>query len=673
LSNNEQQPLRVSRSFSRILLEFLGSMNLAITLLVAVAIASVIGTVLQQNEPYNNYIMKFGPFWFGVFRDLSLFDIYGAPWFMVLLGFLLASTSVCVYRNTPTIIKDMRHFRLDVQTKSLRGFKHQDEWQMAGAPAVAAGQLGGRLKELGYRTRIKQRGDEVMLAAMKGSVSRLGYLLSHVAIVVICIGGLIDGNLPLKLAEMRGDIKIETRDLPVSEVPPESVLPADNSSFRGSVNIPEGSRANFIFLGLRDGYLVQKLPFSVELVDFRIEHYPSGMPKSFESTLIIHDDELKAPMKKDISVNHPLIYKGYAIYQASFADGGSKLGLKAWSLDLPLREPLDINTEVNSQVKLTTPRGDYNLEITDFKMFNIFPLPENDPSGKKFQNYGPSVIFKLRAANGEAREYVNYMAPVPVDGRPFFLSGMRTSEAEPYRFLHIPVDAAGGVERFMRFLALAHDQEKVRAIARKQAESELGIAPGNEMYQPFTESMVGLVKTFVDDGIDAIVAQTEKNVPEDKRQEALSSYVKIIQGVLGNLYVELLRGEGVDIKAGISDADAAYFDDAINAFSLLGPYGAPMYIKLQDFQQIQASGLQITKAPGQNIVYLGCVMLMLGVFFMFYLHHRRLWLLISPHNEGSSVLFAAAGHRERTDFDREFKFLQHDLRRRSGAILSRIQ
>ena len=243
------------------------------------------------------------------------------------------------------------------------------------------------------------------------------------------------------------------------------------------MNIPEGARANFLFLGLRDGYLVQKLPFSIELEDFRIEHYPSGMPKSFESTILIHDKDLKEPLKKDISVNHPLIYKGLAIYQASFSDGGSELKLKAWSLDMPLREPLDIDTKVSSQLKLTTPRGDYNLEISDFKMFNIFPLPDNDPSGKKFQNYGPSVIFKLRAANGEAREYVNYMAPVIVDGRPFFLSGMRASQAEDYRFLHIPVDANGGVERFMRFLALARDEDRVKAVARRQAETELGITP----------------------------------------------------------------------------------------------------------------------------------------------------------------------------------------------------
>jgi cytochrome c biogenesis protein len=175
------------------------------------------------------------------------------------------------------------------------------------------------------------------------------------------------------------------------------------------------------------------------------------------------------------------------------------------------------------------------------------------------------------------------------------------------------------------------------------------------------------VHTFVNNGIDAIVAQTEQSVPKEKRQEALSSYIKIIQGVLGNVYLELLSQEGVDTSAGVSQKDAGYFDDAINAFSLLGPYGSPLYLKMDDFQQIQASGLQITKAPGQNIVYLGCVMLMLGVFFMFYLHHRRVWLLVRKDGEGTAVLLAATGHRERSNFDDEFDFLRQDLRRLSGA------
>ncbi|MCW8918714.1 MAG: cytochrome c biogenesis protein ResB [Gammaproteobacteria bacterium] len=669
MSQTEKTGRRQRRS-GAVLLEFLGSMNLAITLLVAIAIASVVGTVLQQNEPYNNYIMKFGPFWFEVFKSLGLFDIYAAPWFLLLLGFLLISTSVCVYRNTPAIIRDMRHFRLGVQEKSLRAFHHRDEWRSPDPAAPLADTLAKRLRRHGYRVRHRQFEGYQMVAAMRGGTSRLGYILSHLSIVVICIGGLLDGNLPLRLAEWRGELKVETRDLAVSQIPPESTLGTDNSSFRGSVTIPEGSRADFVFLGMRDGYLLQKLPFTVALEAFRIEHYPSGMPKSFESDLVIIDEARGEPLRKTIAVNHPWVYKGYAIYQSSFSDGGSRLQLQAWPLDRPATEPLRIDAVVNESSRLSTPRGEYGLEIIDFKPFNVFPVEE--AGSKKFNNYGPSVVFKLRAANGEAREYVNYQMPLMVEGRPFLLSGMRATPAEEYRYLHIPLDSDGGIKRFLRFLALAQEKGRISQVAHQQALNELGLTEADPLYRDFTSSMSSLVGLFVEHGIDALVELAEKNVPEEKRNEALSSYIKVVQGVLGTLYVELLREEGVDVAAGIDEQQALYFDEVLNAFSLLGPYGSPLLLRLQQYEHVEASGLQITRAPGQNIVYLGCVMLMAGVFFMFYLHHRRLWLRIEEREGQTHILFAAAAHRERGDFDSEFARLRGDLRHSSSAVLSRI-
>jgi len=123
----------------------------------------------------------------------------------------------------------------------------------------------------------------------------LGYIFSHVAIIVICIGGLLDGNLPLKIAEMRGKIAVETRRIPVSEIPAISTLADDNLSFRANVDIAEGGQADLAFIDYKDGYLLQKLPFTVQVEDFRIEHYPSGQPKSFESDLAIIDPNCPSP------------------------------------------------------------------------------------------------------------------------------------------------------------------------------------------------------------------------------------------------------------------------------------------------------------------------------------------------------------------------------------------
>jgi hypothetical protein len=53
---------------ARAVYDLLSSMRFAVSLLTVLAIASVVGTVLKQAEPYANYISQFGPFWFPVFE-----------------------------------------------------------------------------------------------------------------------------------------------------------------------------------------------------------------------------------------------------------------------------------------------------------------------------------------------------------------------------------------------------------------------------------------------------------------------------------------------------------------------------------------------------------------------------------------------------------------------------
>lgn len=662
--NTKAQTPRSQRSTGAIVLEFLGSMNLAITLLVVIAVASVIGTVLKQSQPSQDYVIKFGPFWSHVFHEMGLFSIYSSAWFLTLMAFLVVSITVCVWRNMPQMVREMRQFRLDAQEKSLRGFHLNDEWTVAAAPAEAMKRAAAYFSNRGYRVRHREGDDHLMLAGMKGAVGRWGYLLSHMAIVVICVGGLADGNIPRKIETLTGKLKVETRDLPVHQVPAASTLPPTDPSFRGDVSIPEGSSANFVFLNMGDGYLLQKLPFTIAVKKFHIEHYPTGQPKSFVSDLVIYDDGNKAakPLNTSIEVNHPLHYKGYTIYQASFSDGGSKLDLKLWPLN-GSTQALDLHGTVNHDIKLKTAEGPLTVEFTNFKMFNVFPV-QNDPTGKRVRNYGPSVIFKVRDATGAAKEYTNFQLPIKVGGRYYYLSGVRNSPAEPYMYLHIPLDANMSIKQFLRFEQAALDSAKVRkVVAAQTAESlaKIGKADDTAMKNKIVGSVTDLVSVFMHKGIDGVTKEVAARVPKKKRADVLSSYVKVLQGTLGGVYVDLLRQEGVDLSKGITQQQSNFFDDSLNAFSLLGGYGSPFYLQLTNFHQIQASGLEVTRDPGKNIVYLGCLMLVAGVFLMFYIHHRRIWLRVASEGEGSRLLFAGSGNRDRTGFTAEFEALRNDL------------
>lgn len=662
------------KSAGRILLEFLGSMNLAITLLVAVAVASVIGTVLQQNEPYSDYLIKFGPFWFEVFASLGLYDVYSAGWFLGIMAFLVVSTSVCVWRHLPVVAREVTRYREHVRESSLTALRNHRRWRLDAsgedAVLVARGLLEGR----GYRVRTRQRGETTVVAAMKGRANRLGYLFTHIAVVVIAVGALADGNLPLKLRELTGDLEIETRNIPVSQVPEASRLPVGSGSIRGSVTIPEGSAAGVVFLQLRDGYVVQDLPFDIEVEDFRIRHYASGQPRSFESDLVIRDPDLEEPVRKTISVNDPLTHEGYTIYQASFSDGGSLLEMTGWALDGSGRR-LDVEGRVFDSLRLEVGGAERTLELEDFELFNVRGDPRADPrsvervgSERQFQNVGPSFTYRLRRPSGEAREFHNYMSPVEVDGRWYYLSGVRGAEGDAFRYLHLPADDERSLERFMAFHQRLHDADAVRAASRRAADRLLqgmGVAD---------ESLADRVAGTADDMIGELLSGgfgdvrdgLEERVAGAERADMLLEFSRaVLQRTLFEVYREVLAAEEDRRLAEIQtdSGQRAFFEDAVDAVSALAEYGAPVLLELEDFEHRQATGLQVTRAPGKNVVYAGCGLLVIGIFLLFYVAHRRVWALVTPREDHTELLMGGVSPRRPEGFDTEFAELGEGVER----------
>ena len=68
---------------------------------------------------------------------------------------------------------------------------------------------------------------------------------------------------------------------------------------------------------------------------------------------------------------------------------------------------------------------------------------------------------------------------------------------------------------------------------------------------------------------------------------------------------------------------------AMDAYTGLTEYPAPMLLQLESFTEVRSSGLQMTRSPGAFLVYLGSVLLVLGTVFMFYIREKRAWLLFS--------------------------------------------
>ncbi len=676
MTSQAQTARKRRRSLSSRLYTWLTSMNLAIALLSILAIASVIGTVLQQNQPFNDYLIEFGPFWFEVFMALKLNDVYSAGWFVAILLFLLASTSACLIRNTPGFLRDIKSFKLNAQDKSLRAFAHSRQYESDLPAATIVERTQGLFKYLGYTARVKERDGETLVAARKGGMNRIGYILTHLGMVVILVGGLLDSKMYLKALNTLGVVEVETRDLPVSQVPQESHLPPGSlAGFRGSVNIPEGKWGDVAFIGLKDGYVVQNLPFKIEVEDFHIDYYDTGMPKSFNSDLKVTDKDTGEVIEETIRVNHPLKYQGYNIFQSSFGDGGTELEFDAWQLFGTAGTKQALEGKVNQERTFEFNGEKYTLEFSDFSLFNVNPT-EGPDGNRENTNFGPSVTFRLRDAAGQAVEYENYFLPVEFDGTRYFLSGVTREVGAQQQFLFIPADRNGSLDTFMAFYATLKDSDEITRIAADLVAQTPQGGQGGAAQSAAARSIADMVGTFVEQGFSALGEQVdrqlaERDMPPEMADQARESSFRVVQSVLMRAYMETLQSQGVEE---FGERDEAFFENALDVITVIPNYGSPIFVAPTSFNHIQSTGLEVTRSPGMFWVYLGSLMLTMGIFMLFYIHYRRLWVLIKPagvnDDVGSArhrVVVAGTDARKNIDFDQAFAQFSDELQRQTGS------
>jgi len=696
-------------------LELVSSMRFAISLLSIIAIASMIGTVMKQNEAMPNYVNQFGPFWFEVFHKLGLYAIYSAWWFLLILTFLITSTALCIARNGPKMIKDMRSWRENVREVSLRNFHHKAEWRAALPRAELARQSAARLVHAGYSVKIVEKNQATLVAARKGAANKFGYIFAHSSIIIILLGGMLDSDLPIRFQQwFLGKTPFAGSGV-IANIPVQHRLGLGNPTFRGNTMIPEGQSSDTAIIPQASGVLVQDLPFTILLKKFTIDFYSTGMPKLFASDVVIRDHETGKTFPATIEVNKPLIYKGVALYQSSFEDGGSKLKLTGFPMAGTDQKSFALAGEVGAATELKRGGEQYSVEWSGFRPFNVENMGGTDvravakgqslnaqfsasldkhsgsaaknANNKDLKNVGPSVQYKLRDKTGQAREFQNYMQPVTIDGAQLFLAGMRVSPSDPFSFLRIPADDAHSVREWMRLrAALADPALRALAAARYAQQAIPANASRNvsnnvsnnvssnapSLSAQLKESSEKTLGIFAGDGkLGGFMAVSEfisaLKVPEAEQRNAANIFLKMLNGTLWELWQVARARDGLDPVAP-DERHARFMQLATNALSDSFFYGAPVYLQLDEFVEVKASVLQVSRSPGKNIVYLGCIFLVLGVFSMFYIRERRLWIWLRDGGEdgangvpGSTALMAMSTQRKTLDFEHEFNDMKTRL------------
>ncbi|GAB7534444.1 cytochrome c biogenesis protein ResB [Burkholderia sp. 3C] len=685
-------------------IELISSMRFAIALLVVLAIASIIGTVLTQDDPYPNYVNQFGPFWADIFRSIGLYTVYSAWWFMLILLFLVVSLSLCVIRNGPKMLADARNWKDKVREGSLRAFHHKAEYTVEGDRAGVAAALSAFVAKAGYRQVVRESDGATLIAAKRGALTKYGYISAHLAIVVICIGGLLDSNLPIHFQMwLFGKSPVNT-SAAISEIGPEHRLSASNPTFRGYAWVPEGQYVSTAILNQPSGSLIQDLPFSIQLDKFIVDYYSTGMPKLFASDIVVIDRATGKRIPARVEVNKPFTYKGVSIYQSSFQDGGSQMQMTAFPMTGGSDKTFPVNGVIGNAAPLAGHDGD-TIEFADFRAINVENI--TDANGKtdvrgvgashslkeafderlgsgaktsnpvNLHNVGPSIQYKVRGKDGQAREFNNYMLPVEVGGDRMFLAGMRVSPNDPFRYLRIPADADDSIAEWMRIRAALEDPAVRTEAAARFAQASLPSADAG-LRTRLDDSALRVLTLFAGadasaghqpdgapmGGFQAVAGFIDQSVPKAEQEKAAGLLLRMLEGAMWQVWAVAREHAGLQPVAQSADT-ARFVQNAINALSDSFLYGAPVYLRLDSYKQVQASVFQLTRAPGKNLVYLGSLLLVFGIFSMFYVRERRLWFWLKDTQAGVAVVMAMSTARRTFDFEREFA----QTRDAAGAVL----
>ncbi|WP_413200062.1 cytochrome c biogenesis protein [Nostoc piscinale] len=271
------------------ILPVLTDLRLAIALLLIIALFSVSGTVIEQDESasfyrtnYPEHPALFGFLTWKVILIVGLNHVYHTWWFSALLILFGSSLTACTFTRQLPALKAAQRWKYYEEPRQFQKLALSAELDTASLDSLAP-LLQNR------RYKIFQDKDNI-LYARKGIIGRIGPIIVHIGIVMILLGG-IWGSM---------------------------------TGFTAQEKIPSGDRfqvANILNAGpwantkhLKD--------WSVRVNRFWIEYTPSGSIDQFYSDMSVLDDDGKEVDRKTIFVNQPLRYRGVTFYQADWGISG---------------------------------------------------------------------------------------------------------------------------------------------------------------------------------------------------------------------------------------------------------------------------------------------------------------------------------------------------------------
>ena len=264
------------------------------------------------------------------------------------------------------------------------------------------------------------------------------------------------------------------------------------------------------------------------------------------------------------------------------------------------------------------------------------PVLPQEPGGR-----GVGGVSRDKA--GQAVEFKNYMLPVKQEDGLFFVTGTRSGLEQQYRWLRIPADSKNNIDTFMAWRELMNDET-----LRRRTAAEAAQAAPEAVRAQFATAVENTLALFARGGYLELDRFVQTAVPENERDKMNGYFYQMLFAGARPILEEALKKQNLPPMD--DEAHKRYLLAAMDAYTGLTEYPAPVLLQLDGFTEVRSSGLQMTKSPGASLVYLGSLLLVLGTVFMFYIREKRAWLLY----DGGQIRFAMSSNRHERDLKTEF-------------------
>lgn len=271
----------------------IANLKLAIILLLAIAILSITGTVIEQAETLTFYQQNYpeSPALYGfltwkVIVAWGLNHVYSTWWYLALLIVFGTSLTACTFTRQLPALKAARKWKYYEKPKQFE--------KLALSAELNRGSITS-LMPLLEQQNYKVWQQDNALYARKGIIGRIGPIIVHIGMLVVLLGGMWGIFTGFFAQEMI----------------------ASGNTFQIK---------NFIELGPLSASHIPT-DWSVKVNRFWIDYTDSGDIDQFYSDLSVISDRGEELRRETIRVNKPLRYDGVTLYQTNWGIAAVKVQL----------------------------------------------------------------------------------------------------------------------------------------------------------------------------------------------------------------------------------------------------------------------------------------------------------------------------------------------------------